>query len=226
MAKKSEACPICGDSSAVRPKLVLVNAPWRPVPGRDPRERYLVDLRADELKPEALLNEQFVSGLYCEHCSKAFISELELSRAANVRLLATGAGSWIALIGLVEDDFPEEHWACWKRFILPLLRSCVDAGLDQYFRVGQSMSHIIFSTTEEHRLEKYSPSPLRITLRSEDKGQRWYIARSYTNIPFNKPDREDVIDSDTAFITLKSYLRDLWMETRPGHALPGPLASG
>jgi hypothetical protein len=204
---------------------VLVNALWCPAPGRDPRERYLVDLRADELKPEIVRDEQFVNGLYCDHCGKAFISERELSRAANVRLLATRAGSWIALIGLVEDDFPDKYWASWKEFILPLLRTCVDAGLDQYFRVGQSMSHIIFSTAEEHRLEKYSPSPLRITLRSEDKGQRWYIARSCKNLHFNKPDREDMIDSGTAFITLKSCLSDLWIETRPGYALPGPLAS-
>lgn len=141
------------------------------------------------------------------------------------RLLAAKPGSWIALIRLVEDDFPDEHWASWKGFVLPLLRTCVDAGLDQYFRVGQSMSHIIFSTTEEHRLGKCNPSPLRITIRSEDYGQRWYIARSYRNIHFSKPESEALIDSERAFTVLKSYLADLWKETRQGEALPAPLAS-
>ena len=129
------------------------------------------------------------------------------------------------MIRLVEDDFPEEHWVSWKGFVLPLLRTGIDAGLDQYFRVGQSMTHIIFSTTEEHRLEKYNPSPLRITIRSEDNGQRWYIARSYKNIWSSKPDEEAPIDSTTAFPVLKSYLVDLWRETHPNKALPEPLAS-
>jgi len=142
------------------------------------------------------------------------------------RLLSTKPGSWIALIRLVEDDFPDEHWASWKGFVLPLLRTCINAGLDQYFRVGQSMSHIVFSTTEEHRLEKYSPSPLRITIRSEDHGQRWYIARSYRNIHFSKPDSEAPIDSTTAFTVLKSHLSDLWRETHPSEALPEPLGIG
>lgn len=125
----------------------------------------------------------------------------------------------------VEQWRDDKSWDSWKGFVLPLLRTCIDAGFDQYFRVGQSMDHIIFSTTDEHRLEKYNPSPLRVTIRSEDKHQRWYVARSYKNIWFFKPDREDPIDSETAFTVLKSYLVDLWRETRPAEPLPEPLAS-
>jgi hypothetical protein len=141
------------------------------------------------------------------------------------RFLSTKPGSWIALIRLIEGDFPDEHWAAWKAFVLPLLQACIDNGLDQYFRVGQSMSHIIFSTTEDHRLERYNPDPVRITIRSEGKGQNWYVARSSKNIWFCDPDKEISIDSTTAFPVLKSYLADLWRETRPSEPLPEPLVS-
>jgi hypothetical protein len=141
------------------------------------------------------------------------------------RLVATKPGSWIALIKQVEESRRDAGRASWKGFVLPLLQTCIDAGLDQYFRVGQSMDHIIFSTTDEHRLERYDPSPLRITIRSENKYQLWYIARSYKNIWFSKPDHEAPIDSTTAFPALKSCLTDLWRETRPNEALPEPLAS-
>jgi len=151
-------------------------------------------------------------------------SAVHIASEDYFRLVATKPGSWIALIKQVEE-FPDAGWASWKVLVLSLLQTCIDAGLDQYFRVGQSMDHIIFSTTDEHRLERYDPSPLRITIRSESKHQRWYIARSYKNIWFSRPDSETPIDSTTAFPVLKSYLRDLWRETRPSEALPEPLAS-
>jgi len=78
----SEACPSCGDSSAVRPKLIAIDEAWVQVPGKDPRMAYFADLRADDILPEhkrAEPLEQFVDGYFCEKCGKGFVSEHILS---------------------------------------------------------------------------------------------------------------------------------------------------
>jgi len=132
--------------------------------------------------------------------------------------------SWVWLIGWVEQ-LPGRHpnWISFSAFVSPLLQACVEAGLDRYFRAGQSMSHIIFSTAEEHRLEKYDPPP-RVTLRFDAANQQWLIAWSYKNLHFSKADREAPANSETAFAVLKAYLTDLWRETRLDESLPVPLA--
>jgi hypothetical protein len=226
MPNQNENCPICGESSAVRSKLVLIDAPWELVPGGDSRKRYLVSPVADEVTPEAVQQRQVSHGYRCDHCGRDFAREWELASARNGRLLQTKKGSWVWLMSWVEK-LPSHHsgWTAFTAFVLPILKACVDAKLDEHFRVGQSMSHIIFSTTDVHRLEKYNPSPLRVTIRYEGRLDRWYIAQSYRNILFSEPDHQDPIDSETAFTVLKSYLADLWRETRPGEALPGGLSS-
>ena len=141
------------------------------------------------------------------------------------QMLETKQESWAWLTGWVEH-LPRQHanWTSLTAFGLPLLQACMEAGLDQYFRAGQSMAHIIFSTAEEHNLEKYDPPPPRITVRFDPVRQLWLIAWSYRNLHFSEPDRESPVDSETAFPVLKSYLADLWRGTRPDENLPLPLA--
>ena len=140
-------------------------------------------------------------------------------------MLETNEESWVWLMGWVEQ-LPEGHpnWISFSAFVSPLLQACVEAGLDRYFRAGQSMSHVIFSTAEEHRLEKYDPPPPRVTLRLDAANQQWLIAWSYKNLHFSKADRESPVNSETAFAVLKAYLTDLWRETRPDESLPASLA--
>jgi hypothetical protein len=76
-----EPCPLCHESSAIRPKLLLIDEAWIPAPGKDSRLKYFADLRADDIRPEYLKApplEQFVDGYFCERCGKGFVSEAVL----------------------------------------------------------------------------------------------------------------------------------------------------
>jgi hypothetical protein len=73
-----EKCPRCGEDSAVRQKLILIDERWVPMAGKDSRLAYLADLRVDDVETHNLLEaplEQFLEGLYCERCDTGFISE-------------------------------------------------------------------------------------------------------------------------------------------------------
>lgn len=134
--------------------------------------------------------------------------------------------SWAWITEWVES-LPSQNtnWAPFTAFVVPVLRACVRAGLNDYFRAGQSMSHIIFSTAEEHGLEKYSPPPPRVTLLHDRKKNQWFIAWSRWNL-LVKPEameRQECVTSETVLPTLKSYLSDLWRETRQGEPLPAAL---
>lgn len=74
----SDACPVCGTTSAVRTKLVLIDEAWNPTLDRAPRERYFADVRVDDIRDGVLRErplEQFIDGFYCDRCKKAFVSE-------------------------------------------------------------------------------------------------------------------------------------------------------
>ena len=83
-ASSPEPCPLCGDRSYLRPKVVLIDEAWADVPGKDPRLKYFADLRVDDVKPDRVPDnplEQFVSGYYCDKCDRAFVSEADLLAA-------------------------------------------------------------------------------------------------------------------------------------------------
>jgi hypothetical protein len=78
MTTQPEACPLCGGTATVRPKLVLIDEAWVPAPGKDPRLAYFADLRVDDVQAEVLRErplEQFIDGFYCDRCNKGFVSE-------------------------------------------------------------------------------------------------------------------------------------------------------
>jgi len=74
----SEICPVCGESSALRPKLLLIDEAWVPAPGKDSRLAYFADLRVDDVQFQNVRDrplEQFIDGFYCDRCNKGFVSE-------------------------------------------------------------------------------------------------------------------------------------------------------
>lgn len=77
----TEKCPICGSSSALRDKILLIDEAWVSERNLDPRLRCFSDLRVDELRPDKVRAEpmsQFVDGYYCEACGKGFVSNAAL----------------------------------------------------------------------------------------------------------------------------------------------------
>jgi hypothetical protein len=52
----------------------------------------------------------------------------------------------------------------WQAALLPIFDAAMSEGLDEHFRAGQSMYYLMFSTAEEHGLERYSPVPPFVTL--------------------------------------------------------------
>jgi hypothetical protein len=127
--------------------------------------------------------------------------------------------SWLDVLQFV-DEFPEnETWAAWKAFVRPVIEACIEAGLHQYFRAGQSMQHIIFSTSERHGLEEIIPSPPRVTF-GRRASERMFVAWSHSNLWFHDPEREDAVTSENAVSVLRRYLADLWRETRPADSVP------
>lgn len=81
VTSQTEPCPLCGQTSGVHPKLILIDEGWVQKPGRDPREVYFADLRVDDVQPQNLREhplEQFIDGFYCDRCKSGFVSETGL----------------------------------------------------------------------------------------------------------------------------------------------------
>ena len=127
--------------------------------------------------------------------------------------------SWVDVLRFV-DRFPDDvTWLLWKSFVRTVIESGIEAGLDQYFRAGQSMQHIIFSTCERHGLEDFSPAPPRVTLGRRKSGSM-FVGWSHYNVWFHDPEHEETVTSGNALPVLKGYLADLWRETRPIAPVP------
>jgi len=107
--------------------------------------------------------------------------------------------------------------------MLSVIRTGVEESLDKYFRAGQSMQHIIFSTCDSHDgLERYNPAPPRVTIGRDEGG--YFLAYSRSNVWFSLPDQKDIITSEDAPKVMRSYLLKLWLETRPNEPIPPAFA--
>ena len=127
--------------------------------------------------------------------------------------------SWSELlVGMqrMRDGEPLRDWK--PSFMRRVIHFGIEAGWNKYFRIGQALDQIIFSTCEQHGLERYSPPPARVTV-AKHRGE-YSIAYSHEDVRDAQAERRDVVTYATVLPVLRSYLIELWQETRPGE--PGP----
>ena len=121
---------------------------------------------------------------------------------------SSNIASWEAVAADIEQYPDTEHWTPWKPLVQRFLRAGIAAGLNRYFRAGQSMHHIVFSTLDHHGLrdeprvtiEFHPPSELR-------------IAYGTTNLWFRTPELEYSLPLNDAFATFRRFLHQLWTAT-------------
>jgi hypothetical protein len=109
--------------------------------------------------------------------------------------------------------------APWKKMVHTTISALKARHLHELFRIGQSMHHIIFSTLEHHRL-KNQP---RVTLDFDSKSRTIWVAYSYSNLYFSAPVSQEFVSNKVALPVILSYLRRLWIETKPELPIPNAL---
>jgi hypothetical protein len=118
------------------------------------------------------------------------------------------------------EEFPDDaYWSEWKPMARNVVSSLQSCGLVTFFRIGQSMHHIIFSTLDHHRLA----SEPRVTLEFHPKEQTVRVAYSCSNLYFGEPLSQETLTISAAVPGILGYLRRLWSETEPGTPIPDAL---
>ena len=124
----------------------------------------------------------------------------------------TNEDSWRALRDFIEGcSASGEDWVAKATTLVDLLEA---RGLSSYFRAGQSMHHLIFSTLDNHQLEDEP----RVTVAIEKHECR--IAYARTNLHFAEPAVESTVGFGQAESVVVDFLAKLWRDTRPQVALP------
>ncbi|HEY3898040.1 MAG TPA: hypothetical protein VGM54_05465 [Chthoniobacter sp.] len=118
--------------------------------------------------------------------------------------------SWDAVAADVEEYADTAHWTPWKELVRKFLRAGVEAHLHRYFRAGQSMHHVVFSTLDHHGL-RLEP---RVTVEFHPPAEL-RIAYGTGNLSFHTPESEYLLPFDAGFATFHRLLHELWLATVP-----------
>jgi hypothetical protein len=122
---------------------------------------------------------------------------------------ASNITSWASLAGFVQS-FPDESWAGWKALAERFIAVGREHSLDEYFRGGQSMHDLLFSTTSVHGLPPDAPK-VRVSLHPPDR-----LTLAYEpGIPAAGADArlEYTLSFDDAVPTFRRLLNHLWTMT-------------
>lgn len=126
--------------------------------------------------------------------------------------------SWRRIRELI-DLMVEIGWKEWRPIANQLLDALANEGLDRSFRVGLSMSHIIFSTIDRHGL---TDEP-RVTLVIYPAEETVTISYSKTHSLFGPAIEIKKVSMSEAIAELKRMLRRLWEATKPVSEMPAAL---
>lgn len=128
--------------------------------------------------------------------------------------------SWADIHAFVASFPDDEYWSEWKPIAEGVISNLESHGLATFFRVGQSMHHIIFSTLDHHNLVDEP----RVTIEFQAMEKLVHVAYSTSNLYFQPPVLEQCVEVPNAVSTVFAYLRRLWLEAKPNLPLPSPLA--
>ncbi len=129
------------------------------------------------------------------------------------------AESWIWIHQFL-NDFSHPGWAVYVQTARNLIAALEGRGLNTLFRIGQSVDHIIISTKEEHGLD----GEPHVTFAIDRKEPKLLVAYGTLNLHFSEAQSEETCAADVAVPVVLSYLRRLWIETKPGSPVPAQLA--
>jgi hypothetical protein len=119
-------------------------------------------------------------------------------------------------IGELPDD---AVWLDWKKIARGIVSSLESLCLVSEFRIGQSMGNFIFSTLDHHQV--FGHRHVTISIRPDKKTV--HVAYSTKSIFFKSFIAEDTYPVAEVIPGILSYLRRLWIDTKPELPIPDAL---
>jgi hypothetical protein len=145
---------------------------------------------------------------------------------SNLDPPATNEASWARMVEFMSRFAGIEAFAGGGRNALAILRCGQALHLDQFFRAGQSMQHLIFSTASRHGL---TDEP-RVTVawpeedtESAATGAVIEVSLGRANRWFSAPDRAAVVAGSDGWPVVAQYMGLLWQATRGSASPPAGL---
>ena len=116
--------------------------------------------------------------------------------------------SWKAIEADIAQ-YPDEQWKAWKAMAREFLSECFGLGLDRYFRAGQSMHQLVFSTLDRHGLRNEP----RITVVFHPARHELRVAYGCSNLDFSPAELDYTLPFVDGFATFRRFLKQLWTGT-------------
>jgi hypothetical protein len=126
--------------------------------------------------------------------------------------------SWEAIQSFIEKFPDNTQWRPWKILARSFVKECYRFGLNRYFRAGQSMHYLTFSTLD-HRGLGNEPRVV-VEFFPHNEVRIIYHRRAAVELEYTLP-------LDSGFATFRRFLNQLWTNTMPEGIpadLRGPIA--
>jgi hypothetical protein len=126
---------------------------------------------------------------------------------------ARNVESWKALEADFELHPDSDYWIPWKALARRLIKESAGVGLHPYFRAGQGMQDVIFSTLD-HRGLRHEPR-VTVQIRGDTGSLRVAYSTFTLSISLKTPEMDYTLPFDEGFATLRRFLNQLWTATVP-----------